>query len=330
MRSISKEPHRKPQERIRNTGGEEDAEERQTRKQEEGQKQREQKIATQAIIMSSVLPTPSIQLARSLLQVPLDDLHNMSAMDLFQRQLESGSTEAAIDAMKRLSVVAIAMGEKAAATTLVPYLTAMVQQQPMPVDELLLLLGQQLIPLSNFLKENRMEFLPLFERLAAVEETVVRDQAVTVMVHVLTTPPKSDPLPWLALVKRLAAADWFTAKISAAGVVASTLRLVTEAAMIPQQAELLAVFKELCQDETPMVRRAAAKHMGFVLKEAGWDHRDFAATCLPPLCRDEQDSVRQLAVASLANAGNSFGEHPQWTVQQWLPIVKDGATDLSW
>ena len=48
------------------------------------------------------------------------------------------------------------------------------------------------------------------------------------------------------------------------------------------------------------------------------------------LQRQEQDSVRLLAVASLANAGSSFGEHAAWTTQYWLPIVKDGSTDMSW
>jgi hypothetical protein len=37
-----------------------------------------------------------------------------------------------------------------------------------------------------------------------------------------------------------------------------------------------------------------------------------------------------LAVAALAQAGPSYGEHPTWTVQNWLPVLKDGSTDMSW
>jgi len=156
--------------------------------------------------------------------------------------------------------------------------------------------------------------------------------------------------PWMGLTKRLGAADWFTAKVSAAGVVAPVFALCTakgrtgkmmksmdedaatssSSTYYDQQLELLSLYKDLCSDDTPMVRRAAAKHLGSILAAAGWSHRDFCAATLPALCHDEQDSVRQLAVAALANAGKSFGKHPQWTCQFWMPIVKDGSTDMSW
>ena len=45
----------------------------------------------------SILPTPSIQLARSL-AIPVDDLSSMTPFELFQQQLESGSAEAAVSA----------------------------------------------------------------------------------------------------------------------------------------------------------------------------------------------------------------------------------------
>jgi hypothetical protein len=147
---------------------------------------------------------------------------------------------------------------------------------------------------------------------------------------------------WMGVVKRLAAADWFTAKISAAGLVAAVLQLVqvtttSTAAVGPAAAaadlsfELLTIYKDLCADETPMVRRATAKHLGLVLKRAVANHRDFCSTVLPALCRDEQDSVRLLAVAALAQVGPEFGtENAPWTVQFWLPLVKDGSTDMSW
>lgn len=304
--------------------------------------------------MSSILPTPSIQLARSLSVNP-EDLESMSPFDLFCRQLESGSAEAAVDAMKRLSVVAIAMGEAAVVQQLLPYLTQLVMQQPPPVDELLLLLGQQLIPVSQFLDHVVLDFLPMLERLASVEETVVREQAVAVLVSLAERSRQSrhsskhskgsgtktpDASQWMSLVKRLASADWFTAKVSAAGVCASVLALLNTTSPLPSssshdenspQAELMSVYKELCQDETPMVRRAAAKHLGSVLKEAGWSHREFAGTVVPALARDEQDSVRLLAVASLAQVGTAYGmENPAWTIQYWLPIVKEGSTDMSW
>ena len=308
--------------------------------------------------MSYVLPSPSIQMARGLATLQPEQLHEMSALELLQQQLESGSVEAAVDAMKRLGVVAILCGPTSVEQQLLPYLTQVVLQPPpgttstgetdpaaaatpiVPIsDEVLLILGQQLLTVAQVLKDPSKvpEFLPLLERLAGMEETVVRDQAVTVLQQLCqrsaTAPDAHVAVPvWMGLVKRLAGADWFTAKVSCAGVVASVFGLVKAAnpESASQQYELLTIYKELCTDETPMVRRAAAQHLGKCLLQAGWTQRDFGAVQVAQLCHDEQDSVRLLAVAALAQAGKDFAEHPTWTVQHWLPILKDGSTDMSW
>jgi len=292
-------------------------------------------------------------MARSLVQLQPEQLQEMTALDLFEQQLESGSMEAAVDAMKRLGVVARLAGPEAVEQRLLPYLTQLAlqpaspppatagqpEQAPVPVsDELLLILGQQLPAVAQVLTDPAKvpEFLPLLERLAAVEETVVRDQAVVVLREICersaaAKDTKAVPL-WMGLVKRLAGADWFTAKVSCAGVVPSVFHLVKCAnpESASQQYELLTLYKELGADETPMVRRAAAQHLGRCLAVAGWPQRDFGAVQVAQLGHDEQDSVRLLAVASLAQAGSEFAEHPTWTVQHWLPILKDGSTDMSW
>jgi serine/threonine-protein phosphatase 2A regulatory subunit A len=268
-------------------------------------------------------------MARSL-PCPVEELKAMLPFDLFKRQMESGSTEAAIDAMKRTSVVAVAMGHDEAVQDLVPYLTAVAMQQPPHADELLLLLGQQLVAVTEFCGYQTADiFLPMLERLAAIEETVVRDQGVTVITAVCDLvilhhgESTVDKALWVGLAKRLAAADWFTAKVSACGVAAPVFRLTGDE-------DLLLLYKELTTDETPMVRRAAAKYLGKVLAAAAWAHKDLVVAALPALIRDEQDSVRLLAVAALAEAGASYGEHCNWTIQNWLPLLKDGCTDMSW
>jgi serine/threonine-protein phosphatase 2A regulatory subunit A len=289
--------------------------------------------------MSSVLPSPSLQLARSL-TANCEELERMSALDLWQSQLESGSTEAAVDAMKRLSVVAVVVGPEACITDLLPYCTQLVLQQPPQPDELLLLLGQELIKVAALLQppSQVVLLLPILERLAAMEETVVREQAVAVVAH-LTRMPQAlpDVAPYVACVKRLAAADWFTAKVSACGLVAPLLAVLasSHSPADPHATALCTVFQELCQDETPMVRRAAAAQVGHVLCQAVLIHANntalattLASATLGTLGHDEQDSVRLLALASLAHVGTGYD--PAWTSQQWLPLVKSGSTDASW
>jgi len=280
-------------------------------------------------------------MARSI-QLPPQELESMTAFDLFQLQMESGSTEAAIDAMKRLAVVCKISGEQVTLQTILPYLTALSQNNnsnnsSLLSDELLLILGQQLLEIGKTVSAaNVTDFLPILEKLAATEETVVRDQAVVVLnafcQKCIDDPQKSNnnntiTQQWMAVVKRLAGADWFTAKVSATGILATVFELAESQS---QKYELLTIYKELCSDETPMVRRAAAKHLGITVRNAGWQYRDFGGIQVPALSHDEQDSVRLLAVASLAVVGKSFGQHPNWTVQYWLPVLKDGSTDMSW
>ncbi len=293
----------------------------------------------------------------------------MSALEIFSCQLESGNTEAKVDAMKRLHVLAFAMGPEETLTKLVPYLTQHVaMKQPPHEDEVLLLLASNLAPMvPNLLQgENALQLLPILERLAAVEETVVRDEAVKTLTAVTNYVPSAAPTAppasaaaisatrtaLVGMVKRLVSADWFTPKVSAAGMLAPIYK-------VTQDVDMITVYKELCQDETPMVRRSAATHIGTFLStlsstnssqrrgsnsSAGTPTNTAAASNtttttlaqeliapLVQLAQDEQDSVRLLAISSLAQVGDAYGKaFPEWTCEYFLPIVKAGTTDASW
>lgn len=61
-----------------------------------------------------------------------------------------------------------------------------------------------------------------------------------------------------ALVQRLATGEWFTSRVSACGLFASAYRRAGQ----QQRADLRAMYRELCSDDTPMVRRSAASNLG--------------------------------------------------------------------
>jgi len=271
--------------------------------------------------MSVSSPTPSLTMARSLPQ-GVDELFEMGPFDLFRSQSETGSTEAKIDAMKRLSVVAFAMGEKNTLSFLLPYLATLAMKQPPQEDELLINMAaelQRVVP--GLLKGTQaLPILPILERLAAVEETVVRDEAVRAINRI--SPQISDGAVLVAMAKRLVGADWFTAKVSAAGILPVLYR-------VSRDDELVHLIKELARDETPMVRRGAAANLGSFMKYMK-EGLEGMVPVLQQLCRDEQDSVRLLAVATTAQVGDAFKGQPEWTIQVILPIVKAGSTDLSW
>ena len=338
----------------------------------------------------SRLPAPSLALARSLSgRLSVADIPSQSPLQLFQLQLESGSLEASVDAMQRLCIVAQSLvwddanthsSSSATAsddandneqqqpnlivTQLVPYIYQAVSSANPPLaDELLLLLAQELsriLSLPLIPQQQYPLLLPLLEKLASVEETVVREQAVAVVLQLcehlanntdlqssmsrMTVTDASEEstttlwqvqivTPLVAMWKRLATADWFTPKVSSCGMTPGVLQVASclETASLPVISDILAVTKDLCADETPMVRRAAAQHLGKVMRAATWKHLDLISMALPLLVQDEQDSVRRLAVSCLADVGTEFAtQHKEWTVQHWLPLVKEGSTDMSW
>ena len=176
-------------------------------------------------------------------------------------------------------------------------------------DEILLHLAAQLgIMVPGLLSgKSALILLPILEHLCCVEETVVRDKAVESMckivpnllhlgdntggggggnnedtVVVVSTAQVASLL--LAMTKRLASAEWFPAKVSAAGILPAIYAYWysytsggggsgggdMENDVSSSMRELRTIFKELSTDDTPMVRRSAAKNLGkFVEAVAG-------------------------------------------------------------
>ena len=157
--------------------------------------------------------------------------------------------------------------------------------------------------------------LPLLEILLTVEETTVREaatastlQLATQLTSFLNSDNDNDenqPIfteQWNALadmVTRLATKEWFTARISAAAL----LPVVhPHLATTEQRKQHLHLLDQLCRDETPMVRRGAARHLGAMLHKAAnnhesWTEDGLVATIFVPLYEtlagsDQPDSVR--------------------------------------
>ena len=101
---------------------------------------------------------------------------------------------------------------------------------------------------------------------------------------------------YVPLVKRLSTGDWFTSRTSATALYASAYPKASSSV----QDELRRGFAALCTDDTPMVRRAAAKELGgFSVKLP----KHLLIAELVPVFRklsaDDQDSVRLLTVDAL-------------------------------
>ena len=59
-------------------------------------------------------------------------------------------------------------------------------------------------------------------------------------------------------IQRLAAGEWFTARVSSCGL----FHIAYPSAPETLKTELRAIYSQLCQDDMPMVRRSAASNLG--------------------------------------------------------------------
>ncbi len=73
--------------------------------------------------------------------------------------------------------------------------------------------------------------------------------------------PESIEEYFVPMIRRLASGEWFTSRTSACGLFAVAYPSASEST----KQELRKSFHNLCSDDTPMVRRAAAAKLGVSL-----------------------------------------------------------------
>jgi hypothetical protein len=92
---------------------------------------------------------------------------------------------------------------------------------------------------------------------------------------------------------------------------------------IPHDTCLIGKIQALCLDETPMVKRAAASHLGKYA--ASIKDKDLLKTEILDMCmslaKDDQDSVRLLGVENFTQLGPMFTEDESRSVTIPLPIL---------
>ena len=101
-------------------------------------------------------------------------------------------------------------------------------------------------------------FIQLLEDLSRQDETVVRDQATKSLTMISEKLSDAEIQNVLApLVIKLAQSEWFTARVSSC-----LLFFPCYSKAGPQKEKLRKKFIELCNEDTPMIRRACALQLG--------------------------------------------------------------------
>ncbi|KZT54376.1 putative ser/thr protein phosphatase 2A regulatory subunit A [Calocera cornea HHB12733] len=240
-------------------------------------------------------------------------------------ELKSDDITLRLNAIHRISTIALALGPQRAREELIPFLQESLDDE----DEVLLALADELgRGLEDQLGGKEYAYLLLgpLENLAAVEETLVREKATESMCKIcaVLVPPQQEEY-FVPLLKRLSSGEWFTSRTSASALYAPVYPHVSEGT----KAELRKGFQQLGADDTPMVRRAAAKHLGPFTKTLAKEH--VISDAIPVyrrLASDDQDSVRLLTVQDLITIAQLLS-HAE-VKDQLLQSIRQSVGDKSW
>ncbi|KAL0931691.1 Protein phosphatase PP2A regulatory subunit A [Colletotrichum truncatum] len=231
-----------------------------------------------------------------------------------------------LNAIHRLSTIALALGAERTREELIPFLDESVEDE----DEVLVALSGEL---GNFIEYvggaqwGHVLLSPL-ENLAAIEEPVVRDKAVESLNKICEELSSQQVEEYfIPLTVRLSKADWFTSKVSGCGLYTTPYKKVSPGV----QEELRKQFGQLVHDETPMVRRQAATNLAKFVKEMP------AAVVVEEmiplfqhLAQDDQDSVRLLTVEILISIAEVVPKEQQSSHGVLLTSLRNLIEDKSW
>ncbi|KAL5973971.1 hypothetical protein ACLOJK_030631 [Asimina triloba] len=230
-------------------------------------------------------------------------------------ELKNEDIQLRLNSIRRLSTIARALGEERTRKELIPFLSENNDDD----DEVLLAMAEELgvfIPYVGGV-ECAHVLLPPLETLCTVEETCVRDKAVESLCQIGAQMKESDLVEWfIPMVKRLAAGEWFTARVSSCGL----FHIAYPSAPELLKAELRSIYNQLCQDDMPMVRRSVASNLGKFAATVESAHlKTDIMSIFEDLTQDDQDSVRVLAVEGCAVLGKLL--EPQDCVPHILPVT---------
>ncbi|KAI9917812.1 hypothetical protein PsorP6_013078 [Peronosclerospora sorghi] len=233
-------------------------------------------------------------------------------MTLLTEELKSDEVENRIKAMRRLRTAAQALGPERTRSDLIPFLRQATEDE----DEVLVALAEELGGFVDLVggAEYASTLVEPLEVLAGVEETVVRYRAVDSLQKVVAVVPNVGDV-MVPLVKRLAEGDLFTSRVSVCSLFATIYGKLSDPG---RKKELRDSFQMMCNDDTPMVRRAAASNLG---KFAGTMEKDQIAGMILPLVR-LLDIENSAAIAELLS--------PEDNALHVLPILRSSVEDRSW
>lgn len=210
-------------------------------------------------------------------------------------QLRSSDLQAKVSAFNQIPLIATTLGPQRTRDEFIAFLNEFTDDE----GDALLVLAEKLGELTGYLGGEEFAYLLLdpLETLCGVEEQVVTKQAIESIKKVTAILTKESVLEHvLPVLRKLIKGEWFTTRVSSCYLFPSVYPRVDSKV----QRELRSLYKDLCKDKVPMVRRAACSQLGNflgVIDIESVESEMFDTLVL--LSKDEQDSVRLLLPQTL-------------------------------
>lgn len=250
--------------------------------------------------------------------------NSMEPIRIFAEEMKGSSVERRLTAIKKLETLAVSLGPERTRRELIPILNAMSEGEEEILFQLAAAMGN-FGPLVGG-GDHLLLLLPLLEKLASEEETIVREKAVDSLVTIVSAlTKKSVQDNIMAMIRRLLKGDWFSERISAAGL----FHVVYPQVDANSQTEIRDTIKLLSRDEAPMVRRGLVQELPkiFPVIDRECLKTEFREMIIR-LQADETESVREgifeAIVAVMAKTDATTLE------QHMIPLVMDCVKDKSW
>lgn len=282
---------------------------------------------------------------------------DFNPLDFFRDEINKDNTaEIRVNAVSNLHLIASAMGAVRVADELIPFLNEQIGLQSQEAnkdsplandDEFLFQMAKQYAVLRTYLKEDKLlNLIKPLVHLAQQEETVIRDQAVKSICDICEEKPHLVRAQVYEELKDMVKKTEFTTRVSACALFATVYKIHNKAAQTSATADefakvrqdLCKSYKDMCFDDTPMVRRASANKLQEFVKELEIEDMMGAVflEAYRSLAREEtQDTIKVNVVHTIIEMARKLKESDPHGGQDknkehTVPVIQELSKDRSW
>jgi len=223
-------------------------------------------------------------------------MNESEPLELFIEEMNSEDIEMRVDAIHKLPIVAAICGPEIVRTKILPLMSDLLNCDE---DELLYAIAVELGNIRDFIggPTHYDKLLQLLEKLANETETVVREESVkSIKLVVENMNPQHIKNSLLPMLNNMCGSQHFPAKISSTFL----FEIVYQHINKDEKDNLRAKMIELCNDETPLVKKAMTKNLSTFINVI---EKDYILKDIIPivtaLSKDESDQIRCLILESI-------------------------------